>query len=114
MDTKKAIKPAPLAAVKPLDKKRTDQGNIISDERFAYLIKEVYAVMLDYTRIRKKNLVKTNPIQVGNVSFWFQPDPETKQPQIKFSHTVKAWDEAAIVRDLDQYMHDLYYNTVRR
>jgi hypothetical protein len=110
----KAIKTAPLAAIRPLDKKKIVSANNIDDKRFAYLIKEIYAVMLDFTRIRSKNLIKVNPMQIGNVSFWFEKEVGTEKPQLKFSHSVKAWDEAAIVRDLDQYLHDLYYNAVKR
>jgi len=102
----------PTEAIKPLDKKTVVVDNTISDERFTYLIREVYAIMLDYSRIRRKVLNKNNPIRIGNVSFWFEPEPSTNQPQLKFNNSVKAWDETAIVRDIDQYMHDLYFNIV--
>lgn len=104
----------PTEAIKPLDKKKIVAANNISEQQFAHIVKEVYAVMLDYSRIRQKRLNKKNPLLIGNVSFWFDSDPKTKEPQLKFSHSVKAWDEKAIIRDLDQYLHDLYYNTVTR
>ena len=103
-----------IDAIIPKAKETIAPVNHIDDARFAYLINEVFSVMLDYSRIRSQSLNKKSPLQIGNVSFWFAPDAKTKEPMLSFDISVKGWDESAIVQDLEQHFYDLHFNPVKR
>lgn len=81
----------------------------ISEERFSEMIKEIYDVMLRYSYSRKITLRKDNPIQIGNVSFWFETDKSSEESVLKFNQSVKSWNESAIQSDINSFLHDIYF-----
>lgn len=81
----------------------------ISDDRFKELIRQIYDVMLAYTRVRGKALTKTHPIQIGNATFWFDTDIKTGKSSLSFEPSLPSWKEELVVRDIDLHTHDLYY-----
>lgn len=83
----------------------------ITEEVFSELIKEIYTVMLDYSRIRRKMLTHDNPIQIGNVIFWFESNKDLTEYSIKFNNSVTVWNEKAIRTDILLHLHDLYYGS---
>ena len=91
-------------------KRDKERINNISPERFQYIIGEVYSIMLHYTRVQGTLFTKHNPILVGNVTFWFETDPENdNQPTLKFDHPVHVWNEETIMQDLEQHFHSIFY-----
>lgn len=99
-----------ISPIIPRDKEELKPVNTIGDERFKYLIREIYNTMLTYCTLRKKSLTKTNTMRFGNVSFWFEYDDKGSNAQLVFSQPVSQWDEASIVADIDQYFYDLHYS----
>lgn len=101
-----------IAAIKPRNNVDVVQINHINDETFKYLINQIYDIMVDYTRMHKKYLTKNNPIQIGNISFWFETDSATNESRISFSRSVDSWNEKDIIRDLEQHFYDLHFNGI--
>ena len=82
----------------------------ISNARFEALIKDIYDVMLAYTRVRGKALTKNHPMQIGNATFWFITDDTTGESSLSFEPSPQSWKEELVVRDIDLHTHDLYYS----
>lgn len=94
---------------KPKSKVDT-RDDAISDERFKVIIRDIYDVMLAYTRVRGKALNKNHPIQVGNVTLWFDVNADTGKASLSFEPARQSWNEELVVRDINLHTHELYYS----
>lgn len=90
-------------------KEGEDAGDVNMDV-FNKLLPQIFDTMLQYSRIRKVMLTKDNPIQIGNVAFWFEVNPTTNDAQIKFNRPVTMWKQDDIMVGLEVQFHDLFYN----
>ena len=100
-------------AIKSKPKTKVERAEITEDV-FKALIHDVYDIMLNYTRVTGKMVTKTNPILIGNATFWFNTNEDTGEAFLSFEPSVHVWKEELIRKDLDQHYHDLYYNVVKR
>jgi hypothetical protein len=92
-------------------KKKKSQELSMSKETFEKIVKEVYNIMLAYGNIQGKVVTKDSPIFVGNVRFWFETEKDTQKTKMRFSPSAYAWNEKAIEMDIENHLHDLFYNT---
>lgn len=94
-------------------KKKPPESNVsrsnITDTEFKELIAEIYDIMIHYSRIKQKMLHKEQPMLIGNVTFWFETNAVTKEPQMRFSTSVSSWNISSIRTDIQQFTHELYY-----
>ena len=98
----------PIIKKKTKDAKERNPG--IPEVVYKDIIKRVYDIMLDYSRIQQTVINKSHPLQVGNVIFWFETDEEAQKSYLKYDRNVVSWNQDSILSDIDLHLHSLYYN----
>jgi hypothetical protein len=98
----------PIIKLKTKGKKEDTPG--IPEETYNNIIRSVYDIMIDYSRIQKTIIDKSHPLAVGNVIFWFETDDEVQKSYLKYDRNVVSWNQDSILSDIDLHLHSLYYN----